>query len=185
MNVKEKLDNSVLGKKREDYLSWDEFFMGIAKLAAGRSKDPSTQVGACIVDEENRILSIGYNGTPNGFDDNKFPWERTGKSKNETKYPYVCHAELNAILNYRGSRKDLLNSRIYVDLFPCNECAKAIVQSGIKEIVYLSDKYNGTEENDASKIILDTCGITYRQLEKSHQKDYELSLKPDIKIKKL
>lgn len=155
---------NILGNKKKDYLSWDEFFMKIAMLAAKRSKDPSTQVGACIVDKENRILSIGYNGTPNGFSDDIFPWNREGKNKNETKYPYVCHAELNAILNYRGSRKDFIDSKIYVDLFPCNECAKAIVQSGIKEVIYNSDKYNGTEENIASKHILDTCNVKYRHL---------------------
>ena len=173
------LDEKILGNKKEEYLDWDEFFMGISKLAAGRSKDPSTQVGACIVDKDNRILSIGYNGTPNRFNDDEFPWERTGKNQNETKYPYVCHAELNAILNYRGSRKDFVGSKIYVDLFPCNECAKAIIQSGIKEIIYLSDKYNGTLENDASKHLLNTCGVTYRQLDSKHQKDIKLSLKAD------
>ena len=118
------------GEKRKDYLEWDEYFMAIAKLSAMRSKDPSTQVGACIVSNDNRILSIGYNGAPNGFSDEKFPWGRDGKNL-DTKYPYVCHAELNAILNYRGSKKDLEDARIYVDLFPCNECAKIIIQSGI------------------------------------------------------
>ncbi len=177
-----KLNKDILGKKRKDYLSWDEFFMGIAKLSAGRSKDPNTQVGACIVSKENRILSIGYNGTPNHFNDDNFPWNREGKTKNETKYPYVCHAELNAILNYSGSRKDLVGSKIYVDLFPCNECAKAIIQSGISEVVYLSDKYIGTEENEASKLLFDQCGITYRKLEEKHQKTLCLSLKPDEKI---
>ena len=161
MNLKE----DILGNKRNDYLTWDEFFMGVASLASRRSKDPNTQVGACIVDKDNRILSIGYNGTPNGFSDDKFPWEREGNSKNETKYPYVCHAELNAILNYRGSRKDFVNSKLYVDLFPCNECAKAIVQSGIKEIIYKSDKYNGTEENEAAKYIFDQCGVSYKQID--------------------
>src|SRR5574344_1232812 len=106
---------------RKDYISWDAYFMGIAILSCERSKDPNTQVGACIVASDNRILSIGYNGTPNGFDDDKFPWDRTGNTNNETKYPYVCHAELNAILNYRGSFRDLNNSKIYVALFPCNE----------------------------------------------------------------
>ena len=177
-----KLDNEILGKKRKNYISWDEFFMGISKLAAGRSKDPSTQVGACIVDQENRILSIGYNGTPNGFSDDNFPWERTGKSTNETKYPYVCHAELNAILNYRGNRKDFLNSKIYVDLFPCNECAKVIIQSGIKEIIYLSDKYINTPENDASKHLLDTCNIKYRKLSIENQRTFELCLEEDKPI---
>ena len=134
------------GEKRKDYLEWDEYFMAIAKLSAMRSKDPSTQVGACIVSNDNRILSIGYNGAPNGFSDEKFPWGRDGKNL-DTKYPYVCHAELNAILNYRGSKKDLEDARIYVDLFPCNECAKIIIQSGIKEVIYLSDKYANYKYN--------------------------------------
>lgn len=180
-----KLDNEILGNKRKNYLDWDEFFMGVAKLAAGRSKDPSTQVGACIVDQENRIISIGYNGTPNGFSDDLFPWERTGKCENETKYPYVCHAELNAILNYRGSRKDFSNAKIYVDLFPCNECAKAIVQAGIKEIIYLSDKYINTPGNDASKHLLDMCNIKYRKLEDKYQRSFELNLIPDVPIKEI
>ena len=127
-----------LNKKRENYLTWDEYFMSIAKLSSMRSKDPSTQVGACIVGLDNRILSIGYNGAPNGFSDDTFPWQREGDMLN-TKYAYVCHAEMNAILNYRGTRKELENSKIYVDLFPCNECAKLIVQAGIKEVVYLSE----------------------------------------------
>lgn len=159
-----KVNEKCVGRKRHDYISWDDFFMGVATLAAKRSKDPSTQVGACIVDCENRILSIGYNGTPNGFPDDLFPWEREGEKITDTKYPYVCHSELNAILNYRGSRKDLVNSKLYVTLFPCNECAKAIVQSGIKEIIYQSDKYRGTEENLDAKLILDTCGVIYHQI---------------------
>ena len=134
----------TLCEKRTNYLNWDEYFMAVARLSAMRSKDPSTQVGACIVGEKNRILSIGYNGAPNGFDDDIFPWAREGDNLN-TKYMYVCHAEMNAILNYRGSRKDLENAKIYVDLFPCNECAKIIIQSGIKEIIYLSDKYANTD----------------------------------------
>ncbi len=180
-----KLDKKILGNKRKDYLSWDEFFIGVAKLAAGRSKDPSTQVGACIVSEENRILSIGYNGTPNNFDDDKFPWNREGKCQNDTKYPYVCHAELNAILNYPGTRNDLRGSKIYVDLFPCNECSKAIIQAGISEVVYLSDKYNGTEGNVASKLLLDSCGVKYRQVGADAQKVLKVSLKPDDKIEYL
>lgn len=168
-------------KKRKDYIKWEEYFMAIAKLSAMRSKDPSTQVGACIVSNDNRILSIGYNGTPNGYSDDEFPWDREGENLN-TKYPYVCHAEMNAILNFRGSKKDLENAKIYVDLFPCNECAKAIIQSGIKEIVYLSDKYKNTPGNDASKLLFDTCGVTYRSLEDKHQKTLELSLKPDQPI---
>ena len=175
------LDKSVLGKQRKNALNWDEFFIGIAKLAAGRSKDPSTQVGACRVGQDNRILSIGYNGAPNHFEDDKFPWGRDGKP-NDTKYPYVCHAELNAILNYPGSRKDLVGAKIYVDLFPCNECAKAIIQSGIKEVVYLSDKYAGTDGNNASKLLFDQCGIVYRQMEEKYQKVLRVSLKPDEAI---
>ena len=150
--------------KRKNYIGWDEYFMAIAKLSAMRSKDPSTQVGACIVGEGNRILSIGYNGAPNGFNDDIFPWAREGENLN-TKYPYVCHAEMNAILNYRGSRKDLEGAKIYVDLFPCNECAKEIIQAGIKEVIYLSDKYANTDETIASKILLDSCNVKYRKIE--------------------
>ncbi len=140
--------------KRTDYISWDEYFMGIALLAAKRSKDPSTQVGACIVDENNVILTTGYNGLPMGCSDDEFPWDREGE---ETKYPYVVHAELNAILNASG--KSLRGARLYVDLFPCNECAKAIIQSGIKEIVYLSDKYADTPAIAASKRMLNAAGV--------------------------
>ena len=152
-----------INKQRKDYLTWDEYFMAIAKLSSMRSKDPSTQVGACIVSSDNRILSIGYNGAPNGFNDKKFPWGREGDMLN-TKYAYVCHAEMNAILNYRGSRKDLESAKIYVDLFPCNECAKLIIQSGIKEIYYICDKYKDTEGVKVSKRMLDECGVKYHQL---------------------
>ena len=156
------MENSV--KKRKNYITWDEYFMAIAKLSAMRSKDPSTQVGACIVEEDNRILSIRYNGATNGFNDDEFPWDREGKNL-ETKYPYVCHAEMNAILNYRGSRKDLEGSKIYVDLFPCNECAKIIIQSGIKEVIYLSDKYANSENNIASRKLFDECGVKYKKID--------------------
>ena len=152
-------------KQRNDYLTWDEFFIGVAQLAAKRSKDPNTQVGACIVSNDNRILSIGYNGAPNGFDDDKFPWAREGKNL-ETKYPYVCHAEMNAILNYRGTKKEFENAKIYVDLFPCNECAKEIIQSGIKEVYYLEDKYANTNGVIASKRLFDACGVKYKCLKK-------------------
>ena len=148
--------------KRDDYISWDEFFMGAAILCAKRSKDPNTQVGACIVNNENRILSVGYNGFPAGCDDDVFPWERKADDDYDTKYLYVCHAELNAILNYRGG--DLTGSRIYVALFPCNECAKAIIQSGIKEVVYLSDKYADTAGTRASKRMFDAAGVKYTKL---------------------
>ena len=152
------------GESRKGYLGWDEYFMLIAKLSAKRSKDPSTQVGACIVSSDNRILSIGYNGAPNGFKDEDFPWSREGE-RLYTKYAYVCHAELNAILNYRGSRKELENAKIYVYLFPCNECAKLIIQSGIKEVIYLSDKYSEKEDFIASKRLFDTCNVRYKQIE--------------------
>ena len=145
--------------KRQDYISWDEYFMGVAMLAALRSKDPSTQVGACIVSPENIIISTGYNGMPKGCNDDEFPWDRTGE---DTKYPYVVHAELNAILNANG--RDLRGSRTYVALFPCNECAKAIIQSGIREIYYLSDKYADTPTTKASKRMLDAAGVRYVQL---------------------
>ena len=163
-----------INKQRKDYLNWEEYFMGIAKLSAMRSKDPSTQVGACIVSNDNRILSIGYNGCPNGFPDSEFPWDREGEPLN-TKYMYVCHAEMNAILNYRGSRLELEGAKIYVDLFPCNECAKLIIQAGIKEVIYLSDKYKDTDGVIASKKMLDTCGVKYRQL-KENNKEIKLNL---------
>lgn len=145
--------------KRTDYISWDEYFMGIAMLAAMRSKDPNTQVGACIVNKDNIIVSTGYNGMPKGCSDDEYPWERTGDA---TKYPFVVHAELNAILNAAG--RDVRGSRIYVSLFPCNECAKAIIQSGIKEILYLSDKYADSMATLASKKMLDSAGVKYTRL---------------------
>lgn len=165
----------VDSKARKDYLSWDEYFMAVAKLSAMRSKDPHTQVGACIVSNDNRILSIGYNGAPNGFNDEKFPWGREGNPL-ETKYLYVVHAERNAILNYRGSRKDLENSKIYVDLFPCNECAKEIIQAVIKEVVYLSDKYADTDETIASKKLLDSCNVLYRKIDLKDSKEFVIKL---------
>ena len=165
-----------LNKQRKDYLTWDEYFIAIAKLSSMRSKDPSTQVGACIVGHDNRILSIGYNGAPNGFDDKKFPWDREGDMLN-TKYAYVCHGEMNAILNYRGSRKDLENAKIYVDLFPCNECAKLIIQSGIKEIYYICDKYKDTDGVKASKKMLDECGVKFTKLKLD--KEIKIELKND------
>ena len=166
----------MINKQRKDYLSWDEYFMAIAKLSAMRSKDPSTQVGACIGGHDNRILSIGNNGAPNGYDDKKFPWDREGGML-DTKYAFVCHGEMNAILNYRGSRKDLENAKIYVDLFPCNECAKLIIQSGIKEVIYVCDKYKNTDGVIASKRMMDECGVKYHQLE--IDKKIEILLKND------
>ena len=152
--------------KRTDYISWDEYFMGIAMLAARRSKDPNTQVGACIVSQDNIIISTGYNGMPKGCSDDEFPWDRKGENEAATKYPYVVHAELNAILNASG--RDLRGSRIYVALFPCNECAKSIIQSGIQEVVYLSDKYADTMMNLVSKRMLDAAGVKYTKLNPEH-----------------
>ena len=156
--------------KREDHLSWDEYFMGIAVLSSMRSKDPSTQVGACIVNQEKRILSMGYNGMPHNCDDDEYPWEKNDGL--DSKYLYVCHAELNAILNcYAASVK---GCSVYVTLFPCNECAKAIIQSGIKEIIYMSDKYADTEGVKASKRMFDSAGVIYRQYTPS---DKEIQIK--------
>ena len=146
--------------KRNDYISWDEYFMGIALLAAQRSKDPNTQVGACIVSEDNIIISTGYNGMPKGCSDDEFPWDREGEN---TKYPYVVHAELNAILNAHG--RNLQGSKLYVSLFPCNECAKAIIQSGIKEFFYLSDKYAETPSTLASKRMIESAGVKFTKLD--------------------
>ena len=150
-----------MSDKRNGYISWDEYFMGVALLAAERSKDPNTQVGACIVDGDRRILSTGYNGFPHGCSDDEFPWNRD-EQIGETKYQFVVHAELNAILNARG--KSLAGSTLYVGLFPCNECAKAIIQSGVSEVVYLSDKYRNTPSTIASRRMLDAAGIKLTQL---------------------
>lgn len=144
--------------KRQGYITWDEYFMGVAVLTAQRSKDPNTQVGACIVSGDNKILSMGYNGFPNGCSDEAFPWAREGEGL-ETKYLFVTHSELNAILNYRGG--SLEGTKLYVSLFPCNECAKAIIQAGIRTVVYDSDKYKGTPGNLASKRMFDAAGVTY------------------------
>ena len=157
--------------KRADYITWDEYFMGVALLSGRRSKDPSTQVGACIVSQQNKIVGAGYNGLPIGCSDEDFPWDKAGGFL-DTKYPYVCHAELNAILNNIGM--DLTGCRIYTALFPCNECSKAIIQAGIKEVIYLSDKYDGTDVSKASKRMLDAAGIYYRKVE-AKRKNIELS----------
>ena len=152
-------------------ISWEDYFMGLAHLSALRSKDPNTQVGACIIDNEKKVVSIGYNGMPRGCNDEEFPWEREGGFL-DTKYAYVVHAELNAILNSPRSVKDCT---LYVSLFPCNECAKAIIQSGIKKIVYESDKYAGTEGNVASRKMLEEAGIELVQT------DHEITVSLDIK----
>ena len=151
--------------KRQDYISWDEYFMGVSILSGMRSKDPSTQVGACIVSQDQRILSMGYNGMPAGCSDDELPWDREAEDPLDTKYLYVCHAELNAILNHAGG--SLRGSKIYVSLFPCNNCAKAIIQAGIREVIYQEDKYADTAEVIASKRMLNMAGVTLRQLKPS------------------
>lgn len=176
-----RIDKKYLGHKREDVLSWDESFMLHAVIASGRSKDPNSQVGACIVGPNKRILSLGYNGAPNQWSDDEFPWDRNNEDPKNNKYPYVIHAEMNALLNYKGDNKDLEGSTVYVTLFPCHECAKCLAQAGIKKVVYLSDKYKGTEDNDMSKTCLDYCGVEYVPLDETLQRDYEVSLKPDAK----
>ncbi len=148
--------------EREDHINWDEYFMGVAMLSAMRSKDPNTQVGACIVSPTNRILSMGYNGFPNGVPDAEFTWAREG---DDNKYYYTTHSELNAILNYRGG--NLEGAKLYVTLFPCYECAKAIIQSGITDLVYADDKYADTPGVRASKRMLARAGVHYVQYEKT------------------
>lgn len=156
--------------KRVEVLSWDEYFMSMAHLSAKRSKDPNTQVGACIVNKDKRVVGLGYNGFPRGCDDDVFPWEREGEFL-DTKYPFVVHAELNAILN---SIQNLAGCTIYVSLFPCNECAKAIIQSGITRVVYESDKYNGTETNTASKKMLESANVECVKLDQQTQLDVKI-----------
>ena len=154
-----------MSNKRQDYINWDEYFMGVAQLAARRSKDPSTQVGACIVSNDNKILSIGYNGFPIGCSDDDFPWEKTDTSPDHNKYLYSTHSELKAILNYRGG--SLEGTKLYVTLFPCNECAKAIIQAGIRTLIYESDKYADSDSVIASKRMLDAAGVKYLPYHKS------------------
>ncbi len=162
--------------KRTDYISWDDYFMAVAQLSALRSKDPSTQVGACIVNTKKRIIGIGYNGFPSGCSDDKLSWGREGDFL-DTKYPYVCHAELNAIAN-SSNKSELEGATVYTSLFPCNECAKLIVQVGVREVVFLSDKYHDADNMVASRKILDMAGVAYRQLTPTSS-DISLSLKID------
>jgi dCMP deaminase len=162
--------------KRRDYISWDDYFMAVAQLSAQRSKDPNSQIGACIVNTRKRIIGIGYNGFPSGCSDDELSWGREGAFL-DTKYPYVCHAEMNAIAN-ASNKPELEGATIYVSLFPCNECAKLVVQVGIQEIVYLSDKYHEDEKMVASRRILDMAGVSYRRLSPAST-DISLSLNVD------
>ncbi len=162
-----------MGSKREDYISWDEYFMGVAKLAAMRSKDPSTQVGACIVSQDNKILSMGYNGLPIGCSDDEFSWDRENDDPLETKYLYVAHSELNAILNYRGG--SLEGAKLYVTLFPCNECTKAIIQAGIRTVIYEDDKYQGQTAFLAARRMFAAAGVQVQRY-KSHQREIVINV---------
>ncbi|MCH4053988.1 MAG: dCMP deaminase family protein [Atopobiaceae bacterium] len=150
--------------ERTDVISWDEFFMRVAIAASQRSKDPNTQVGACIADTNHRILSVGYNGTPQALSDEDFPWGDSDDPLHD-KHSYVIHAEANAILNYRGTLRDMAGATVYVTLFPCHECAKMLCQAGVGEVVYLEDKYDGTVDNQISKHVLDLCGVRWRPIE--------------------
>lgn len=163
----EKGKGRSMGTKRKDYISWDEYFMGVAILSGMRSKDPNTQVGCCIVSQDNKILSMGYNGLPVGCSDDEFPWVREGEDPLETKYVYTVHSELNAILNYRGG--SLEGAKLYVSLFPCNECAKAIIQSGIKEVIYDCNKYEDTPSVQASMRMFDAAGVNYHQYHRTNR----------------
>ena len=147
--------------KRQDFLKWDEYFMGIAILSSMRSKDPNTCVGSCIVSQENKILSLGYNGMPLGCSDDDYPWEREAQNPLDAKYLYVCHAELNAILNYTGTNMN--SAKVYTTLFPCNECTKALIQVGIREVIYMSDKYSDTASTIAAKRMMKSAGVSFRQ----------------------
>ncbi|XP_046275021.1 deoxycytidylate deaminase isoform X1 [Marmota monax] len=179
--------SEVSCKKRDDYLEWPEYFMAVAFLSAQRSKDPNSQVGACIVNTENKIVGIGYNGMPNGCSDDLLPWRRTADNKLDTKYPYdfpvmpetvyfhtwlrppqkwhssskLCHAELNAIMNKNSA--DVKGCSMYVALFPCNECAKLIIQAGIKEVIFMSDKYHDSDETTAARLMFEMAGVTFRK----------------------
>ena len=158
------------GQKRQGYLSWDEYFMGVAMLSGMRSKDPHSQVGACIASADNKILSMGYNGFPKGCDDDEYPWNRDGDVY-DSKYAYVTHSELNAILNYRGGSLD--GTKLYVTLFPCNECCKAIIQAGIKTVIYDCDKYADTPSVIASKRMMKASGVTFQ---KYHRTGREITM---------
>ena len=150
----------------KDYISWDEYFMGVALLSAKRSKDPNTKVGACIVNQKKRIVGIGYNGFPMGCDDKVFPWTNSKDANTlDTKYPYVVHAEANSLLNSNIGGLD--GPTLYVSLFPCNDCAKLIIQSGIKHIVYMDDKYKNDNSNIASRRMFDAASVTYEKLSKN------------------
>ena len=179
MSKKLSIPNEYLKGKRKDYFSWDESFMLHAIVAANRSKDPSSQVGAVLVGKNNRILSLGYNGSPNTWDDDDFPWGREADSIAHTKYPYVIHAETNAILNFKGDNKDLEGATVYTTLYPCQNCAKFLAQAGIKRVVYLSNKYADTEDNVCAATCFHYCGVKVEEFPKELQRELTLSLIPE------
>jgi dCMP deaminase len=183
MDEKFEIPEEYLKGKRENYSSWDESFMLHAVVTANRSKDPSSQVGAVLVGKNNRILSLGYNGAPNMWDDDKFPWGRKADVETHTKYPYVIHAETNAILNYKGDNKDLDGATVYTTLYPCQNCAKFLAQAGIKRVVYLSNKYKGTEDNNAAATCFNYCNVKVEQLPKELQRKLTISLLPEEGVK--
>lgn len=152
---------------RQDYISWDECFMRIAHVISQRSKDPNTQAGSVIVNPNHIVVGLGYNGLPRGIDNDQVPWDKVGKLS-ETKYAYVVHAEVNAVYNSNAKTE---GCTVYATLFPCNECAKTIVQNGIKEVVYESDKYHDDDIWVASRKILDLAGVAYRQYKSSMAKE--------------
>jgi len=173
------IPNEYIKGKRNNYSSWDECFMLHAVVTANRSKDPSSQVGAVLVGKNNRILSLGYNGAPNMWKDEDFPWVREADSISHTKYPYVIHAETNAILNYKGDNKDLDGATVYTTLYPCQNCAKFLAQAGIKRVVYLSNKYSGTEDNIAAATCFNYCDIQVEEFPKNLQRRLTISLLPE------
>ena len=173
------IPNEYITGKRQKYSSWDENFMLHAVVASARSKDPSSQVGAVLVGKNNRILSLGYNGAPNSWDDNEFPWVREADTMVHTKYPYVIHAEMNALLNYKGDHKDLEGATVYTTLCPCQNCAKFLAQAGIKRVVYLSNKYKETQDNEAAMTCFNYCNVECEELPKELQRKLIVSLLPD------
>lgn len=158
--------------KRKNYISWDDYFMWIALLSSKRSKDPWKRVGACIVNDKNKIIWIWYNGFPIWCSDDELPWNSEADDILDKKNTYVVHSEVNAILN---SIEKLDNSKLYVLLFPCNECAKIIIQSWIKEVVYLKE-YRYTKIVEATKRMFNLSWIKTRKL---NPKEKEIKLNFD------
>lgn len=188
MDGKYIIPEDFVGLERKDIVSLDSIFMSCARIMATRSKDPSTQVGACIVGTDNRMLTMGYNGTPKGWKDSEFPWGKNYAdiAKEFEKYGSVVHAEANAIANYKGMTGDLKDATIYVTLFPCSNCAKLLVQFGVKKVIYYSDMYKDTEDNRVAKRIFEYCGIEYQQFTPDEVKEIHVPLDdPNKEVKTL